>query len=227
MQGTKHSLLNYVENEGLARLTITILAVTCIGCLAYTWGYAEVRYRVVYCAAGGGRCTARGAPLHCAWRVAHRCCCRCVGLVAAAPALWPGQSKTILSVGAAVVKAHERMLYAVETPARTVLAGAPKLTANPSATPNCNRASTTRTSSSRCLVSQARSAPTARCLPGRSAAATRRQQPRAYRQRRLAAAERRTQRQKGRHHQQQQRQQQQRAERSESKQHPADQRCQA
>jgi len=39
----KAALLNYVESEGLARLTITILAVTCVGCLAYTWGYAEVR----------------------------------------------------------------------------------------------------------------------------------------------------------------------------------------
>jgi hypothetical protein len=44
MQGAKAALLNYVEHEGLAKLTITILAVTCVGCLAYTWGYAEVRH---------------------------------------------------------------------------------------------------------------------------------------------------------------------------------------
>jgi hypothetical protein len=36
-------LAAYVEQEGLARLTLAILAVTCIGCLSYTWGYAEVR----------------------------------------------------------------------------------------------------------------------------------------------------------------------------------------
>ena len=44
---TKHSLrdsvLTYVEQEGLAKRTILILAVTCVGCLSYTWGYAEVR----------------------------------------------------------------------------------------------------------------------------------------------------------------------------------------
>ena len=34
---------NYIEQEGLARLTITILAMTCLGALAFTWGYAEVR----------------------------------------------------------------------------------------------------------------------------------------------------------------------------------------
>ena len=33
----------YLEKEGLARLTIAILVVTTAGCLAYTWGYAEVR----------------------------------------------------------------------------------------------------------------------------------------------------------------------------------------
>ena len=59
MQGSKQALISYVENEGLARLTITILAVTCVGCLAYTWGYAEV----------WGRRALRHA--------AHRCCYRC------------------------------------------------------------------------------------------------------------------------------------------------------
>jgi hypothetical protein len=33
----------YLEKEGLARLTITMLFITTAGCLAYTWGYAEVR----------------------------------------------------------------------------------------------------------------------------------------------------------------------------------------
>lgn len=32
----------YLEREGLARLTISILVITTAGCLAYTWGYAEV-----------------------------------------------------------------------------------------------------------------------------------------------------------------------------------------
>lgn len=31
-----------LEREGLARLTISILVITTAGCLAYTWGYAEV-----------------------------------------------------------------------------------------------------------------------------------------------------------------------------------------
>lgn len=31
----------YLEREGLARLTISILIITTAGCLAYTWGYAE------------------------------------------------------------------------------------------------------------------------------------------------------------------------------------------
>lgn len=31
----------YLEREGLARLTISILVITTAGCLAYTWGYAE------------------------------------------------------------------------------------------------------------------------------------------------------------------------------------------
>ncbi|KAF8068461.1 hypothetical protein HT031_002150 [Scenedesmus sp. PABB004] len=30
-----------LEREGLARLTISILVLTTVGCLAYTWGYAE------------------------------------------------------------------------------------------------------------------------------------------------------------------------------------------
>lgn len=33
---------NYLEREGIARLTISILVITTAGCLAYTWGYAEV-----------------------------------------------------------------------------------------------------------------------------------------------------------------------------------------
>ncbi|GBF94740.1 hypothetical protein Rsub_07623 [Raphidocelis subcapitata] len=41
MQGAKAAFVNYVEHEGLAKLTIQILALTCVGCLAYTWGYAE------------------------------------------------------------------------------------------------------------------------------------------------------------------------------------------
>ena len=33
----------FVENDGIARSVLNILLLTTIGCLAYTWGYYEVR----------------------------------------------------------------------------------------------------------------------------------------------------------------------------------------
>lgn len=43
MMGAKQSLQTFADGEGLARVTISILGLTCIACLAYTWGYTEVR----------------------------------------------------------------------------------------------------------------------------------------------------------------------------------------
>lgn len=34
-------LANFVEHDGCARMTIVVLFVTAVGCLAYTWGYYE------------------------------------------------------------------------------------------------------------------------------------------------------------------------------------------
>lgn len=36
-------LLHWAETEGMARLTLMLLLLTTVGCLSYTWGYAEVR----------------------------------------------------------------------------------------------------------------------------------------------------------------------------------------
>lgn len=72
MQGAKAAFLNYVEHEGLAKLTIQILALTCVGCLAYTWGYAEVRAR-----AERGRAACAALAVHC--RAARPQRRRCVG----------------------------------------------------------------------------------------------------------------------------------------------------
>jgi hypothetical protein len=40
--GVRQWATNFVEQEGLAKLTIMLLVVTSAGCLAYTWGYYEV-----------------------------------------------------------------------------------------------------------------------------------------------------------------------------------------
>lgn len=55
--GWRTWLHNYIENEGLAKLTLTLLAVTCLVCLSYTWGYYEVRAQAMVaciCARGTG-----------------------------------------------------------------------------------------------------------------------------------------------------------------------------
>jgi hypothetical protein len=49
----------YLEREGLARLTISILVITTAGCLAYTWGYAEVS--AACCFSKGQFASARGS----------------------------------------------------------------------------------------------------------------------------------------------------------------------
>ena len=49
--------------EGLARLTIMILAVTSVSCLAYTWGYYEVRScDLIVCGGARSRAASKCAP---------------------------------------------------------------------------------------------------------------------------------------------------------------------
>lgn len=49
MSSVRMSAINgCLEREGLARLTISILIITTAGCLAYTWGYAEVNVSVLH-----------------------------------------------------------------------------------------------------------------------------------------------------------------------------------